>query len=405
MNDLEFDKQHLWHPYAKTPTIIDSYLVESAKGVLIDLKDKAGNKYQCIDGMSSWWAVIHGYNHPQLNQAITEQLKNMAHIMFGGLTHKPAIELAKKLVKLSHLDKVFFADSGSIAIEVAMKMALQYFQGSNKHKFIALKNGYHGDSFATMSITEASIFKNILKGTFFVAVNDIVVLEATLKKHSDEIAAMVVEPIVQGAGGMIFYKPEYLKAVRKLCTKYNVLLIVDEIATGFGRTGKLFACEYANIIPDIMCVGKALTGGYLSLAATITTQKVSDKVGVLMHGPTFMANPLACAVANASIDVLLKSNWQKNIAKIEQVLSTELLPLKIHKTVADVRVMGAIGVVEMVDEIDIEKTQKALIKYGVWLRPFGKLLYTMPPFITTIEQVKKITQAIIISVLDKCNTN
>lgn len=405
MNDLEFDKQHLWHPYAKTPTIIDSYLVESAQGVLIDLKDKAGNKYQCIDGMSSWWAVIHGYNHPQLNQAITEQLKNMAHIMFGGLTHKPAIELAKKLVKLSHLDKVFFADSGSIAIEVAMKMALQYFQGSNKHKFIALKNGYHGDSFATMSITEASIFKNILKGTFFVAVNDIVVLEATLKKHSDEIAAMVVEPIVQGAGGMIFYKPEYLKAVRKLCTKYNVLLIVDEIATGFGRTGKLFACEYANIIPDIMCVGKALTGGYLSLAATITTQKVSDKVGVLMHGPTFMANPLACAVANASIDVLLKSNWQKNIAKIEQVLSTELLPLKIHKTVADVRVMGAIGVVEMVDEIDIEKTQKALIKYGVWLRPFGKLLYTMPPFITTIEQVKKITQAIIISVLDKCNTN
>jgi adenosylmethionine-8-amino-7-oxononanoate aminotransferase len=397
MNDLEFDKQHIWHPYTKIPATIDSYLVESAQGVLINLLDKKGNKHQCIDGMSSWWSVIHGYNHPQLNKAIINQLDNMAHIMFGGLTHKPAIELAQKLTQLTKLDKVFFADSGSIAVEVALKMSLQFFQDiPEKRKFITLNNGYHGDTLATMSVSDSggqALFKQNLMDVFFVEVNDVLMLEQKLKKHANEIAAMVLEPIVQGAGGMRFYEAEYLKAVRELCTKYNVLLIIDEIATGFGRTGKLFACEYAQIIPDIMCVGKALTGGYLSLAASITTQKISDKVGVLMHGPTFMANPLACSVANVSIDVLLNSPWQQNIANIELGLKEGLNSLKKHKKVADVRVMGAIGIVEMKDNVDIEKTQKSLIKKGVWLRPFGKLLYTMPPFITTTKQIETITQA------------
>ncbi len=397
MNNLEFDRQHLWHPYAKTPTTIDSYLVESAEGVLLNLQDKTNTQYQCIDGMSSWWSAIHGYNNPALNKAITEQLKNMAHIMFGGLTHQPAIELAKKLVELTKLEKVFFVDSGSVAVEVAMKIALQYFQNTPKNKFIALKNGYHGDTFAAMSVSDSgnnALFKDNLMDVFLVEVNQIKELEETLKKHHEKIAAMVLEPIVQGAGGMKFYEVGYLTAVKKLCTKYKVLLIVDEIATGFGRTGKLFACEYANITPDIMCIGKALTGGYLSLGATLTTQKISDKVGVLMHGPTFMANPLACAVANASIDLLLNSPWQQKVINIEQGLKKGLMPFKNHKKVRDVRVMGAIGVVEMVDEIDIEKVQKTLTKNGVWLRPFGKLLYTMPPFIITQTQLKTIIKAI-----------
>ncbi|SFV69822.1 Adenosylmethionine-8-amino-7-oxononanoate aminotransferase [hydrothermal vent metagenome] len=398
MNDLEFDKNHIWHPYTSIPNPISSFLVKSADGVYLNLVDEKGNNYQCIDGMSSWWAVIHGYNHPKLNQAITKQLENMAHTMFGGLTHQGVIELSRKLIKLTKLEKVFFSDSGSVAVEVALKMALQYWQNRNKpnkKQFLTLENGYHGDTFATMALGSGfhQTF-NHLEKPFFVEVENSEQLEQTLKENHQNIAAMVIEPIVQGAGGMRFYSAEYLKDIRKLCSKYDVLLVVDEIATGFGRTGKLFACEFANIQADILCLGKALTGGYLSLGATLTTQEISKKIGVLMHGPTFMANPLACSVANTSIDLLLNSNWQEQVLMIEKILKTELLSLKNKKNIADVRVLGAIGVIEMSNNIELEEVQKQCVKNGIWLRPFGKLLYTMPPFMIKKEQLKKITNVI-----------
>jgi adenosylmethionine-8-amino-7-oxononanoate aminotransferase len=402
-----FDQNHIWHPYAKIPNSVTANKVLSAKGVYLNLESN-----RCvIDGMSSWWSAIHGYNHPVLNQTITTQLGKMSHVMFGGLTHDPAINLAKTLVEITpeNLSKVFFSDSGSIAVEVAMKMALQYWHNkdqSKKHKFITIRGGYHGDSFGAMSVCDPDngmhhLFSGILPQHFFVKSPSIVSmdealadLKKTLKSHSKNIAAMILEPIVQGAGGMRIYNPQYLTQAKALCKQHDVLFVLDEIATGFGRTGELFALEYVDVEPDILCLGKALTGGYMTLAATLTTDEISQGIGTLMHGPTFMANPLACSVANANIELLLNSPWQDNIADIETVLSGELSSLRSHDKVADVRILGAIGVVELTQEIDVEKVQNQLIENGVWLRPYGKLLYTMPPFIINKQELLLITKAI-----------
>ncbi|MDQ7001689.1 MAG: adenosylmethionine--8-amino-7-oxononanoate transaminase, partial [Ghiorsea sp.] len=349
----------------------------------------------------------HGYNVPELNAAIEHQLKDMAHVMFGGLTHQPAIDLAKILLDIApnNLKHVFFADSGSVSVEIALKMALQYWQGQKndkKTKFLSLNHAYHGDTFGAMAVCDPEnsmhhLYKGILPQHIFVPPY-IESLHATFAQHHHHLAAMIVEPIVQGAGGMLFYDAEILKEIRKLCDAYDVLLIADEIATGFGRTGKLFACEHANIQPDILCLGKALTGGYMTLAAVLTAPKISQgiqqKGNILMHGPTFMANPLACAVAKASIDLLLASNWQQRIQNIETQLKQGLSPCLSSDKVADVRIMGAIGVVEMKTSIDVPTMQENLIAQGVWLRPFGKLLYTMPPFMISDTALKRINQAI-----------
>lgn len=402
-----FDNQHIWHPYAKIPNETLTYLVESAKGVYLTLE---GGK-RIIDGMSSWWSAIHGYNHPVLNKAIETQLGKMSHVMFGGLTHQPAIELAKTLLNITsdNLTKVFFTDSGSVSVEVALKMALQYWHNKhqvNKQTFITIRGGYHGDTFGAMSVCDPNngmhhLFSGVLPQHFFVKSPSIVPMDealtdlrVTLKKNANSIAAMILEPVIQNAGGMRVYNPQYLLKAKALCEQYNILFILDEIATGFGRTGQLFALQHANVKPDILCLGKALTGGYMTLAATLTTNNVSSVVGTLMHGPTFMANPLACAVANASIELLLNSPWQNNIANIEKILSAELLPLQKHAQVKDVRILGAIGVIELTHEIDTQTIQKHLIALGVWLRPYGKLLYTMPPFIITNDELLTITNAI-----------
>ncbi|MCH9645250.1 MAG: adenosylmethionine--8-amino-7-oxononanoate transaminase [Proteobacteria bacterium] len=401
------DQQHIWHPYAKVPNEINAHLVSSASGVYLNLD----NGQQVIDGMSSWWSAIHGYNHPNLNKAVVDQLGKMSHVMFGGLTHDPAIQLAQTLVELTpeNLTKVFFTDSGSVAVEAALKMALQYWHNKsqiNKHKFVTLRGGYHGDTFGAMSVCDPDngmhhLFAGVLPKHYFVKSPSMVAmdealddLEATLNAHSDTIAAMILEPVVQGAGGMRIYNPQYLTKAKALCDKHQVLFILDEIATGFGRTGELFALEYVDVEPDILCLGKALTGGYMTLAATITTDEISQGVGTLMHGPTFMANPLACSVANASIELLLNSPWQDNIADIETVLNSELSSLRLHDKVVDVRILGAIGVVELTQEINVEKVQNQLIEHGVWLRPYGKLLYTMPPFSISKQELLLITKAI-----------
>jgi adenosylmethionine-8-amino-7-oxononanoate aminotransferase len=405
MND--FDQQNIWHPYAKVPNPVKAHKVLSTEGVYLNLD----NGRRVIDGMSSWWSAIHGYNHPILNQAVTEQLKKMSHVMFGGLTHQPAIDLAKTLVKITpeNLSKVFFSDSGSMSVEVALKMALQYWHNKdekNKQKFITIRGGYHGDSFGAMSVCDPDnglhhLFSHTVAQQYFVKSPSMVTmdealedLEQTLIKNSNSIAAMILEPVVQGAGGMTIYNPQYLSKAKALCQQHQTLFILDEIATGFGRTGELFALEYVNVEPDILCLGKALTGGYLSLAATLTSDEVANTVDILMHGPTFMANPLACAVANASIELLLNSPWQDNIARIEKHFYDELSPLKQHEKVADVRILGAIGVVEMANEIDIETVQNLLLENGVWLRPYGKLLYTMPPFTITDDELLTLTNAI-----------
>jgi adenosylmethionine-8-amino-7-oxononanoate aminotransferase len=403
---VNIEEDHIWHPYANIPNKVSTYHVESAEGVHLNFK----NGLQVIDGMSSWWCMIHGYNNNFMNEAIKSQIDKVSHVMFGGLTHQPAIDLCKKLISLTPtgLDKVFFADSGSVSVEVSLKMALQYWQNKGyqeKSKFITPRGGYHGDTFGAMSVCDPDngmhhLFKGVLPKHFFVerpkmdnaeeALHD---LDSQLKKNHEQIAAMILEPIVQGAGGMNIYHRDYLKGVRHLCDKHNVLLIVDEIATGFGRTGELFGCNHADISPDIMCVGKALTGGYMTMAAAITNQNISDTVGVLMHGPTFMANPLSCSAANASIDLLLKNDWKKRIIEIQSLLAEELLPLKNYESVYDARVIGAIGVLELKKPLDMKSTQEKLIKYGVWLRPYGKLLYTMPPFIITDQELLKITNA------------
>jgi adenosylmethionine-8-amino-7-oxononanoate aminotransferase len=407
MNLTTFDKQHIWHPYAAMGTKV--YPVVAANGVHIKLADGQ----ELIDGMASWWSVIHGYNHPKLNAAINEQLNSMAHVMFGGLTHRPAVELANLLIEITpnNLENVFFCDSGSVAVEVAIKMAIQYWYAlgnSEKQKLLTIRNGYHGDTFGAMAVCDPingmhNIFSHVLAQHYFADApsteNDIESFKNLLEQHHNEIAAVILEPLLQGAGGMRIYSPEYLRHVRSLCNKYNVLLILDEIATGFGRTGTLFACERANISPDILCVGKALTGGYMSLAATLTTNQVSNVIcshspGVFMHGPTFMANPLACSVAVASIKLLLESSWQQTISQIEKQLIDSLSACATLPQVADVRVLGAVGIVELKHAIDLTTMQQAFVDKGVWIRPFRNLIYIMPPYIITSQQLSQLTQAI-----------
>ncbi|WP_318401445.1 adenosylmethionine--8-amino-7-oxononanoate transaminase [Photobacterium leiognathi] len=413
--DIEFDKEHVWHPYTSTVTPLPCYPVTSAQGVYLTLED--GTKL--IDGMSSWWSTIHGYNHPVLTEAAKAQLDKMSHVMFGGITHQPAVELCRKLVNITPapLEKVFLADSGSVAVEVALKMALQYWHAKNepRSKFLTVSHGYHGDTFAAMSVTDPAnsmhrIYKGFLPEHIFAKSpecgfwdewneNDINDFAEKLKQHHLDIAAVIIEPIVQGAGGMRLYHPMYLKRIRQLCDQYNILLIADEIAVGFGRTGKLFACEHADISPDIMCLGKALTGGYMTLSATITTKHVADTVcsgeaQCFMHGPTFMGNPLACAVANASLDILAENKWQQQVASIEQQLAQELPPIAELEKVKSVRWLGAIGVVELHQVVDMETIQAAFVEQGVWIRPFGKLVYIMPPFIIEPAQLTQLTTAI-----------
>ncbi|MFT6102364.1 MAG: adenosylmethionine-8-amino-7-oxononanoate aminotransferase [Granulosicoccus sp.] len=414
--DLDFDRQHIWHPYSSITQPGPIFPVESAQGVHIHLADGK----VLVDGMSSWWCALHGYSHPVLNQAICDQVQRMSHVMFGGLTHEPAIELCKKLVALTPqpLNKVFLVDSGSVAVEVAMKMALQYWhsqQKKDKKRFLSLRNGYHGDTFAAMSVCDPvtgmhELFNDILMPQHFTEApqcgfdatwEDHYTDDITqqLEQHHQTLAAVIVEPIVQGAGGMRFYSPRYLQEVRQLCDSYNVLLIADEIATGFGRTGKLFACEHASISPDIMCLGKSITGGMMTLAATLCTSHVSETIcngeaGILMHGPTFMGNPLACAVANASIDLLINSPWQERVASIEAQLREELSPLDQLNGVRDVRCLGAIGVVELENPIELNIIQPMLVDQGIWVRPFGRLVYLMPAFTAQKEDISTLTSGV-----------
>ncbi|MAE01355.1 MULTISPECIES: adenosylmethionine--8-amino-7-oxononanoate transaminase [Pseudoalteromonas] len=414
--DLDFDREHIWHPYTSMTTPLPVYPVSHAKANRIFLETGEA----LIDGMASWWSAIHGYCHPVLNEAITKQLGKMSHVMFGGLTHKPAVELAKKLVEItpSTLDKVFLADSGSVSVEVAIKMALQYWlsQGiKTKQKLMTPLKGYHGDTFAAMSVCDPvnsmhSMYSGFLPEHVFVPapvsrfnetfdIHEAETLEVYFKEHHQDVAAFIIEPIVQNAGGMNFYHPEYLRHIRALCDQYNVLLICDEIATGFGRTGKLFAVEHADIEPDIMCIGKALTGGMMTLSATLTTSKVAvgiseGEAGVLMHGPTFMGNPLACETACASIDLLLEQPWQEQIVHINEVLTEQLSKCKQHANVVDVRTLGAIGVVELNRRVDVAKIQQFFVEKGVWIRPFGKLIYLMPPYISSETCLEKLCGAI-----------
>lgn len=417
---LRFDKENVWHPYTSMSEPLPSYLVESAQGVMINL----ASGEQLIDGMSSWWSVLHGYNHPTLNKALQDQASKMSHVMFGGLTHQSAITLCEKLINLTPagLDKVFLSDSGSVSVEVAMKMALQYQHAIaekkkitlTKTKLLTVKNGYHGDTFAAMSVCDPvtgmhQIFEQVLMQHYFApapsikfgetwSTDDITELSALFSQHHNEIAAFIIEPIVQGTGGMRFYHPEYLKACRLLCDEYDVLLIVDEIATGFGRTGKLFACEWAGISPDIMCLGKTLTGGYITLAATLCTTHIAQTIsegaaGCFMHGPTFMGNALACAVANASIDLLIANDWQSQVKAIENTLITHLKPLKNHARVKDTRVLGSIGAIECKQSVNVAQIQKRFVELGVWIRPFGQLIYIIPPLIITTEQLVTLVNA------------